>query len=77
MLIVKGKPLGDLQVLTVGSRGESNVLTTTNVPATLKSQIQTPGRIVFIRNRILYARAALNAQGNIRFGLRHIRKYFL
>lgn len=31
-----------------------------------------PVEISFARNRMLYARAALNAKGNIRFGLRHI-----
>lgn len=29
--------------------------------------------IRFVRSRILYARAALNARGRVRFGLRHIR----
>jgi hypothetical protein len=35
--------------------------------------VNTPARITFVRNRMLYARAALNAKGTIRFGLRHIR----
>lgn len=30
--------------------------------------------IIFVRNRMFYARAALNAKGKVRFGLRHIRK---
>ena len=34
-----------------------------------------PGDIVFVRSRMMYARAALNADGDVRFGLRHIRKY--
>jgi hypothetical protein len=33
----------------------------------------TPARILFVRNRILYARAALNTHGNVRYGFRHIR----
>jgi hypothetical protein len=37
------------------------------------SENRTPARILFVRNRILYARAALNTQGNVRFGFRHIR----
>ena len=36
--------------------------------------LHTPASIVFVRNRMLYARAALNAQGGVRFGFRHIRK---
>lgn len=35
---------------------------------------RTPAEIVFVRNRMLYARAALSARGLIHFGLRHIRK---
>jgi telomerase reverse transcriptase len=34
---------------------------------------RSPGDIIFVRTRILYARAALNAKGSVRFGLRHIR----
>lgn len=33
-----------------------------------------PAEIVFVRNRMLYARAALNTRGLVHFGLRHIRK---
>ena len=32
-----------------------------------------PAQITFIRSRMMYARAALNAKGGVRFGLRHIR----
>lgn len=32
-----------------------------------------PSGIGFLRNRMMYARAALNARGLVRFGLRHIR----
>lgn len=33
-----------------------------------------PSEISFVRSRMLYARAALNARGLVHFGLRHIRK---
>lgn len=39
--------------------------------------VNTPARITFVRNRMLYARAAVNAKGTIKFGLRHIRMYSL
>ena len=32
-----------------------------------------PSAITFVRNRMFYARAALNAKGMVQFGLRHIR----
>jgi hypothetical protein len=33
-----------------------------------------PSAITFVRSRMFYARAALNAKGGVRFGMRHIRK---
>lgn len=39
-----------------------------------KPSERRPAEIVFVRSRMLYARAALNARGLVRFGLRHIRK---
>lgn len=40
-----------------------------------KSQaLRSPADISFVRSRILYARAALTAKGNIQPGLRHIRR---
>lgn len=34
-----------------------------------------PSEISFVRSRMLYARAALNARGAVHFGLRHIREW--
>lgn len=34
-----------------------------------------PTDIAFVRSRMLYARAALNARGLVHFGLRHIRRF--
>lgn len=34
-----------------------------------------PSEISFVRSRMLYAKAALNARGLVRFGLRHIRMW--
>jgi hypothetical protein len=42
--------------------------------AALKGEDRKPSAIVFIRSRMFYARAALNAKGSVRFGMRHIRK---
>ncbi|KAH8675688.1 hypothetical protein BX600DRAFT_181772 [Xylariales sp. PMI_506] len=33
---------------------------------------RSPSEIIFVRSRMLYARAALNAHGRVQFGLRHI-----
>lgn len=40
-----------------------------------KETTRSPSEITFVRSRILYARAALNARGLVHFGLRHIRKH--
>lgn len=34
-----------------------------------------PTEIHFVRSRMLYARATLNARGLVHFGLRHIREF--
>jgi hypothetical protein len=34
---------------------------------------KSPSTITFVRSRMLYAKAALNAKGGVRFGMRHIR----
>ncbi|KAF2440997.1 hypothetical protein P171DRAFT_86698 [Karstenula rhodostoma CBS 690.94] len=47
---------------------------TTRKPNSLTSENRTPNAITFVRNRMLYARAALNAKGGVRFGMRHIRE---
>lgn len=41
----------------------------------VKSSIHNPSSIVFVRSRMLYSRAELNAQGGVRFGFRHIRRF--
>lgn len=39
----------------------------------LRNMELRPSEISFVRSRMLYARAALNARGLVHFGLRHIR----
>ena len=34
-----------------------------------------PSAISFVRSRMMYARAAINAKGEVKLGLRHIREY--
>lgn len=67
-----GYPLSELQCLT----GHKPV-----DPHSVKAhplnhkEPRLPSNINFVRNRMMYARAALNAQGGVRFGLRHIREF--
>ena len=37
------------------------------------TEIKLPSTVTFVRSRMLYAKAALNAKGGVRFGMRHIR----
>lgn len=41
----------------------------------VKQAQNKPNSIVFLRRRALYARPVLNAQGQVRFGLKHDRMY--
>ena len=72
----KGIPLGDLEVQTNvtqhPNRGDPSTKIVGKITA---SPPISPGSIAFVRNRMLYARAALNARGNVQFGLRHIRMF--
>ena len=78
-----GTPLSDLPVLSAVKAGcvpstitaEQNKIPT---PARRsKSVLHTASQISFVRSRMLYARAAFNAKGEVRFGLRHIREHWL
>lgn len=75
-----GLPLGDLQILPgpafrAPDCQTSEVKSGSNITEKQKLEaLRTPTHITFVRNRMMYARAALNAQGGVRFGLRHIRK---
>lgn len=80
-LIHSGIPLSELHVF---EKPASPVLSHTEKAAPAKprtlalaepsTDLNTPGAITLVRNRMFYARAALNARGEVRFGLRHIRK---
>ena len=74
-----GTPLGDLQVLPI-----SNGSICRSHPSALDNSVHAGGistamkpraesSITFVRQRMLYARAALNANGKVALGLRHIR----
>jgi hypothetical protein len=76
-----GEPLGELKPLTQlnpskpveKTKAERKLMSCAQI-STVSASVRTPGNIVFVRNRMLYARAALNAQGGVSFGLRHIRR---
>lgn len=45
--------------------------------SSLQSTCNSPAAITFVRNRMFYARPALNAKGRATFGLRHIREFVI
>lgn len=67
---LSGIQISELDSLAaVALAGQRNALT----GAKQKTVELRPSEITFVRNRMLYARAALNARGLVHFGLRHIR----
>src|ERR1700761_6831696 len=73
-----GDHLGDLPILSENIRAAVPLNTKAESKTSIKAKdksntLHSPATITFVRNRMLYARAALNAQGQVRFGLQHIR----
>ncbi|KAK3694997.1 hypothetical protein B0T22DRAFT_89502 [Podospora appendiculata] len=70
---LSGIPLSSLETLAANSADQlkpsSKILVKNN-------EELRPSEISFVRSRMLYARAALNARGLVHFGLRHIRRLF-
>ncbi|KAI1341592.1 hypothetical protein F5Y15DRAFT_361504 [Xylariaceae sp. FL0016] len=60
---ISGKPLSDVHARHLG----------VTVQERQSSESKSPSELIFVRNRMLYARAALSARGSVQFGLRHIR----
>ncbi|EPE28186.1 hypothetical protein GLAREA_04977 [Glarea lozoyensis ATCC 20868] len=68
---LSGLPLNDLQTLPESTGGKAgSPLEAVSRPASAVEH--SPSNINFVRSRMLYARASLNAQGGVRFGFRHI-----
>ncbi|PBP22858.1 putative telomerase reverse transcriptase protein [Diplocarpon rosae] len=65
---LSGIPLGDLQCLPAPAPTNSQEPSST---------IRTPSCISLVRYRMMYARAALNAKFEVRFGLRHILMMYI
>lgn len=56
-------------VCNLAGHGSSTKASTTSIS-------KLPSAITLVRNRLFYARPAMNAKGSIRFRLRHIREQF-
>ena len=61
-----GQPLFDTELLATSNEDAKQI--------SIGFQRST-AEINFVRNRMLYARPALNARGLVHFGLRHIREW--
>ncbi|KAF2259198.1 hypothetical protein CC78DRAFT_525270, partial [Lojkania enalia] len=69
---LSGTPVSELRHAPVADDNRKAPKTTSGKQSILTREIRNPGEITFVRNRMLYARAALNAKGGVRFGMRHI-----
>lgn len=71
-----GMQMSEMDPLTtVGTTPKSSSSKDSDRKKAPGSTFRQPSEITFVRSRMMYARAALNARGNVHFGLRHIRKY--
>ncbi|KAF7928563.1 uncharacterized protein EAE98_005619 [Botrytis deweyae] len=70
---LSGQPLSELSPITTAK--PHGKLSETDSPSSKSQQpvvLHNPAEINFVRNRMLYAKAALNAKGEVQFGFRHI-----
>ncbi|KAL8361655.1 hypothetical protein RB601_007468 [Gaeumannomyces tritici] len=68
---LSGKSLNDLEPPASNSLPQANCQNGLG-PGSSSSTAKSPATIAFVRSRMLYSRAALNARGAVHFGLRHI-----
>jgi hypothetical protein len=75
---LSGIPLSELKPIAVRSEVPPSDIKDSRTgkgPHALVAENRNPSAIRFVRSRMLYARAALNAKGGVRFGMRHIRSF--
>lgn len=74
---LSGPPISDLEIhpdMRAPSSDIPPVKAKSNQTADRTGEGRTPCKVAFVRSRMLYAKPALNAKGDVRFGLRHIRQ---
>jgi telomerase reverse transcriptase len=72
---LSGMPISDLKPEKKpkeASERDKNNQPTKGTPLN-QCEDRSASTITFVRSRMLYAKAALNAKGGVRFGMRHIR----
>lgn len=69
---LSGPPMFDLQPITAANTAIAQAHSTSR-PTGTSLEERTLCQVAFVRSRMFYAKAALNAKGGIKFGMRHIR----
>ncbi|KAI0548296.1 hypothetical protein F4679DRAFT_325591 [Xylaria curta] len=64
--------VGTNNVCQISGRTLSGIPLSSSVSSRETSVVKTSSELVFVRNRMFYAKPALNARGQVQFGLRHI-----
>ncbi|MCJ1384110.1 hypothetical protein MMC17_007226 [Xylographa soralifera] len=74
---LSGAPLSELPTLekSDGSVRKEKATKSCSSSSKNKSALRNPTSIFFVRNRMMHARSALNARGDVQFGLRHIHVF--
>lgn len=74
---MSGPPVADLEPCHIAKTVSPSSLSadvSNRMATNSQSDNRTPCKIAFVRSRMFYAKAAVNAKGGIRFGMRHIRQ---
>lgn len=71
---LSGPPIFDLEPCKVLEAAPPDGHIASPRPSSLHADTRTLCKIAFVRSRMFYAKAALNAKGGVRFGMRHIRQ---
>ncbi|KAI8954725.1 hypothetical protein F4801DRAFT_446887 [Xylaria longipes] len=64
--------VGTNNICQISGKSLSNVPSYLSISSGEKSTAKTSSELVFVRNRMFYAKPALNTRGQVHFGLRHI-----
>lgn len=70
---LSGVPMSDLKSKDTRKHDTGKDGAANPRPLDLTRGQRSPSAITFVRSRMLYAKAALNTKGGVRFGMRHIR----
>lgn len=76
MYQLSGTPMFEQNTFATVKPKQAGELQSENAKSSVITSERLPSEISFMRNRMLYSRAALTGRGTVQYGLRHIRELF-